>query len=106
MKGRIGRGGAATVMATIVAVVTIPQAAGAKPTLLRGSGDRFSSAGEVPGEVLIGFRAHSSRAEIARVHGRVPARVTAQFPGFRIELVRLARGIGVQAAIHRYERDP
>src|SRR5919197_354059 len=79
MKGRIGRGGAATVMATIVAVVTIPQAAEAKPTLLRGSGDRFSSAGEVPGEVLIGFR---------------------------IELVRLARGIGVQAAIHRYERDP
>ena len=28
----------------------------------------------VPGQVILGYRPHTSRAEVARVHGRVPAR--------------------------------
>ena len=60
----------------------------------------------VPGQVIVGYRAHTSRAEIARAHGRVPARVTQRFANMRIEVVRLATGLSVSQAVRRYERDP
>jgi subtilisin family serine protease len=60
----------------------------------------------VPGQVILGYRPHTSRAEVARVHGRVPARVTQRFANLRIEVVRLAPGLSVSQAVRRYERDP
>jgi subtilisin family serine protease len=60
----------------------------------------------VPGEVILGFRRQASRADFARAHGRVPARVTQRFGNLRMEVVKLGRGVSVQQAIRRYERDP
>jgi subtilisin family serine protease len=60
----------------------------------------------VPGQVILGFRRQASRADFARVHGRVPARVTQRFGNLRMEVVKLGRGVSVQQAIRRYERDP
>jgi subtilisin family serine protease len=60
----------------------------------------------VPGEVIVGFRAHASRADVARVHGRVPARVAQRFSGLRMQLLKLKRGTSVQEAIRRYQQDP
>jgi subtilisin family serine protease len=60
----------------------------------------------VPGQVIVGYRAHTSRAEVVRVHGRVPSRVTQRFANLRIEVVRLAPGLSVSEAVRRYERDP
>jgi len=60
----------------------------------------------VPGQVILGYRPHTSRAEVARVHGRVPARVTQRFANVRVEVVRLAPGLSVSQAVRRYERDP
>jgi subtilisin family serine protease len=60
----------------------------------------------VPGEVIVGFRAHASRADVARVHGRVPARVAQRFAGLRMQLLKLKQGTSVQGAIRRYQRDP
>jgi thermitase len=75
-----------------------------------GSVERFSFGqprGQyVPGEVIVGFRFHTSRADVARVHGRVPARVAQRFAGLRMQLVKLKPGNSVQGAIRRYQQDP
>jgi subtilisin family serine protease len=75
-----------------------------------GSAERFSFGqprGQyVAGEIIIGFRAHVSRADVARVHGRVPARVAQRFAGLRMQLLKLKRGTSVQDAIRRYQQDP
>jgi subtilisin family serine protease len=60
----------------------------------------------VPGQVILAFRRQASRADFARVHGRVPARVSKRFGNLRMEVVKLGRGVSVQQAIRRYERDP
>jgi subtilisin family serine protease len=60
----------------------------------------------VPGQVILGFRRQAARADLARVHGRVPARVTRRFENLRMEVVKVAKGVSVQQAIRRYERDP
>jgi subtilisin family serine protease len=60
----------------------------------------------VPGQVIVGYGAHASRADVARVHGRVPARVTQRFSNLRIDVVKLAPGLSVSQAVRRYERDP
>jgi subtilisin family serine protease len=60
----------------------------------------------VPGQVILGFRKQTSRAAVARVHGRVPARVTQRFANHRIEVVSLAPGLSVSQAVRRYEQDP
>jgi subtilisin family serine protease len=67
-------------------------------TLIRGD--------YVPGQVIVGYRANTSRADLARVHGRVPARVTERFSNLRIDVVKLAPGLSVSQAVRRYERDP
>jgi subtilisin family serine protease len=105
MTRRIGRLGAAAFMTTVL-FVAVPLAAGADRVAERFTGRPASTSRYVPGEVLIGFRAGSSRAALARAHGRVPARVAARFPGLRLELVKLAPGVAVRSAIRRYERDP
>jgi subtilisin family serine protease len=75
-----------------------------------GSVERFSFGqprGQyVPGEVIVGFRAHASRADVARVQGRVPARVAQRFAGLRMQLLKLKPGTSVQGAIRRYQHDP
>jgi subtilisin family serine protease len=60
----------------------------------------------VPGQVIVGYRAHTSRADVARVRGRVPARVTQRFSNLRIDVVKLAPGLSVSQAVRRYEQDP
>jgi subtilisin family serine protease len=60
----------------------------------------------VPGQVILGFRRQASRADFARAHARVPARVMQRFGNLRMEVVKLGRGVSVQQAIRRYERDP
>jgi thermitase len=75
-----------------------------------GSVERFSfgqTRGQyAPGEVIVGFRAHASRADVSRVHGRVPARVAQRFAGLRMQLLKLRPGMSVQGAVRSYERDP
>jgi subtilisin family serine protease len=87
----------------LVALVAAP-GSGARP----GSGYSFGAPrGQyVPGEVIVGFRAHPSRADVARVHGRVPARVAERFAGLRMQLFKLRPGTSVQGAIRSYEQDP
>jgi subtilisin family serine protease len=93
------------IVLAVVALAAAP-ASGARP----GSVERFSFGtprGQyVPGEVIVGFRAHASRADVARVHGRVPARVAQRFTGLRMQLLKLERGTSVQEAIRRYQQDP
>jgi subtilisin family serine protease len=89
-----------------VAALAAAPGSGARP----GSVERFSFGtprGQyVPGEVIVGFRAHASRADVARVHGRVPARVAQRFTGLRMQLLKLKQGTSVQEAIRRYQQDP
>jgi subtilisin family serine protease len=89
-----------------LAAVMGASAAMAKP----GTAERtmnFAARGEyVPGQVILGFRRQASRADFARVHGRVPARVTQRFGNLRMEVLKLGRGVSVRQAIRRYERDP
>jgi subtilisin family serine protease len=92
--------------ALAVAALAAAPGSGARP----GSVERFSFGtprGQyVPGEVIVGFRAHASRADVARVHGRVPARLAQRFAGLRMQLLKLKRGTSVQEAIRRYQQDP
>jgi subtilisin family serine protease len=60
----------------------------------------------VPGQVILGYHRQASRADVARVHGRVPARVSQRFTALRMEVVKLRPGNSVQGAIRRYEQDP
>jgi subtilisin family serine protease len=60
----------------------------------------------VPGQVILGFRRRASRADFARVHGRVRAHVTQRFGNLGMEVVKLGQGVSVQQAIKLYERDP
>src|SRR6187551_1591902 len=53
----------------------------------------------VAGEVIVGFRQQASRADRARVHGRVPARVKRHFDHLGMEVVKLRPGISVRDAI-------
>ena len=104
--GRFGRLGATAAVAGAAFLATAPLAAGTAGSVERFSRGSLSSSRYVPGEVIVGFREHASRAGIARAEGRVPARVATRFRGFRMALVKLASGVGVRAAIRRYERDP
>jgi subtilisin family serine protease len=103
---KFGRLGTAIGLTATVLLAAVPLASGADRAAERFGGKPASVPRYVPGQVLIGFRTQTSRSALARVHGRVSAHVAARFPGFRMELVKLARGVGVQAAIRRYERDP
>jgi subtilisin family serine protease len=79
--------------------------AGTPGSILRGA--RLASPSEyVPREVLVVFRAHASRGAGTRAHLRAGAHVAKRFPGFRIQLVKVSRGISVHAAIRAYKRDP
>jgi subtilisin family serine protease len=65
-----------------------------------------SSAQYVPGELIVGFRATAERGAMSRAHIRVGARVSQRFPAFRMQLVKLPRGLAVSDAARRYRRDP
>jgi thermitase len=94
----------------LLATLALAALAAAPGSGASGSVERFSFGqprGQyVPGEVIVGFRAHASRADVARVHGRVPARVAQRFTGLRMQLVKLKPGNSVQSAIRRYQQDP
>jgi subtilisin family serine protease len=92
----------------VLAVAALAAASGSGART--GSVERFSfgqSRGQyVPGEVIVGLRAHASRADVARVHARVPARLAQRFEGLRMQVLRLGPGMSVQEAIRKYELDP
>ena len=65
-----------------------------------------SSAEYVPGEVIVRFRARASRADERRADARAATRVTARFPGLRLQVAKVPRGLSVAAAVRRYQSDP
>jgi subtilisin family serine protease len=90
----------------VLAVLAGASGTAAKPIRVE-RGVNVKAGGEyVPGQVILGFRRQASRADFARVHGRVPARVTRRFGNLGMEVVRLGKGVSVQQAVRRYERDP
>jgi subtilisin family serine protease len=60
----------------------------------------------VPGQLIVGFRATAERGAISRAHIRVGARVSQRFPAFRMQLVKLPRGLAVSDAVRKYRLDP
>jgi thermitase len=60
----------------------------------------------VPGQLLVGFRAGAERGAMQRVNARVGARVSERFQAFRIQLVKLPRGLTVADAARQYRREP
>jgi subtilisin family serine protease len=101
---------AALVLVTSL-LVFAPAASGAgdsSPTRdFRAHVDLASSPAQyVPGEVIVGFRATAERGAMRRANVRVGARVSRRFPAFRMQLVKLARGLAVSDAVRQYRRDP
>jgi subtilisin family serine protease len=92
--------------ALVLAAFVVAPGSGASPRPAERSYGTEIRGNYVPGQVILGYRAHASRAEVARVHGRVPARVTQRFANLRVEVVKLAHGVSVRQAMQRYERDP
>jgi subtilisin family serine protease len=93
---------------SVLALCALAGAAGtaAKPSTVQRAVSAKARGEYVPGQVILGFRRQASRADFARVHGRVPAHVTKRFGNLRMEVVKLGKGVSVQQAIRRYERDP
>jgi subtilisin family serine protease len=98
------------VIASMLLVFAATATAASSATLRRGVDahiDLASSPSQyVPGEVIVTFRAGSSRVAERRAHSRVGARVSTRFPALRMQLVRLPRGLSVAAAVRKYEADP
>jgi subtilisin family serine protease len=100
---RVKRALLATIAGALV--VTAPAAAGPGTSRFLDRAQFPVASNYVPGQVLVVFRAGASRGAMARANLRAGARTAQSFPGLRIELVRLAPGKSVQAAIRRYGRD-
>jgi subtilisin family serine protease len=101
---------AALILATSL-LVFAPAASGAgdsSPT--RGFQAHLQLAGSpaqhVPGELIIGFRATAERGAMRRANVRIGARASRRFAGFRMQLVRLPRGLAVSDGVRAYRRDP
>jgi subtilisin family serine protease len=59
----------------------------------------------VPGDLIVGFRATAERGAMRRANARVGARVSRGFPAFRMQLVKLPRGLAVSDAVRQYRLD-
>jgi subtilisin family serine protease len=64
-----------------------------------------SPAQYVPGELIVGFRVTAERGAMRRANARVGARVSRSFPAFRMQLVKLPRGLAVSDAVRKYRLD-
>jgi subtilisin family serine protease len=100
---------AAFILATSL-LVFAPAASGAgDSTPTRGFQAHLELAGSraqyVPGELIVGFRATAERGAMRRANVRVGARVSRRFPAFRMQLVKLQRGLAVSDAARKYRRD-
>jgi subtilisin family serine protease len=100
---------AAFILATSL-LVFAPAASGAgdsSPT--RGFHTHLELAGSpaqyVPGELIVGFRASAERGARRRANVHVGARVSRRFPAFRMQLVKLPRGLAVRDAVRQYRLD-
>jgi hypothetical protein len=101
---------AALILATSL-LVFAPAASGAgDSTRTRGFQAHLdlasSQAQYLPGELIVGFRATAERGVMRRANVRVGARVSRRFPAFRMQLVKLPRGLAVSDAVRQYRRDP
>jgi subtilisin family serine protease len=101
---------AALVLATSLLVFAPAALGAADSTRTRGFQAHLdlaaSQAQYVPGELIVGFRATVERGAIHRANIRVGARVSRRFPAFRMQLVKLPRGLAVRDAVREYQRDP
>jgi len=94
-----------------VLVVSVPVASGAGGSDPRRGPhahlDLASSQSHyVPGELIVRFRAGATRMATRRAHARAGARVAMRFPAFRMQMVKLPRGVAVRDAVRDYEDDP
>ena len=100
---------AALILATSL-LVFAPAASGAGDSSpARGFKAHLELAGSparyVPGELIVGFRAAAERGAMRRANARVGARVSRRFPAFRMQLVKLPRGLAVSDAVRQYRLD-
>jgi subtilisin family serine protease len=103
--------GAGLVAAAAVLVVSVPVASGAGSSDPRRGPEAHlelasSPSHYVPDELIVRFRAAATRVAARRAHARAGARVTMRFPAFRIQVVKLPRGLAVRDAVREYEDDP
>jgi subtilisin family serine protease len=101
---------AALILATSL-LVFAPAASGAgDSTRTRGFQAHLdlasSQAQYVAGELIVGFRATAERSAMRRANVRVGARASRRFAAFRMQLVKLPRGLAVSDAVRQYRRDP
>ena len=100
---------AALILATSL-LVFAPAASGAGDSSpARGFKAHLELAGSparyVPGELIVGFRAAAERGAMRRANAQVGARVSRRFPAFRMQLVKLPRGLAVSDAVRQYRLD-
>jgi subtilisin family serine protease len=93
-----------------VLLLAAPAASGASgPRAARGFEAHLelasSSAQYVPGELMVGFRAGSTRGVMRNANARVGARLSRLFPAFHMQLVKLPPGLSVRDAAREYQRD-
>jgi subtilisin family serine protease len=103
--------GAGLVAAAAVLVVSVPVASGAGSSDPRRGPEAHlelasSPSHYVPDELIVRFRAAATRVAARRAHARAGARVTMRFPAFRMQVVKLPRGLAVRDAVREYEDDP
>jgi subtilisin family serine protease len=73
---------------------------------LRSHLDLAAAREYVPGELVVGFRADTARADVARANARVGARIGRSFRSFGMQLVKLPPGLAVRDAARMYRSDP
>jgi subtilisin family serine protease len=101
---------AALILATSLLVFAPGASAASDSTRTRGLQAHLdlasSQAQYIPGELIVGFRATAERGAMRRANVRVGARVSRRFAAFRMQLVKLPRGLAVSDAVRQYRRDP
>jgi subtilisin family serine protease len=83
-----------------------PQAPGRAPRVMKAAAITAPIGDFVPGELVVGFRRSVERANARSVHARFGATVTQRIAGLRTDVVRVPRGMDVQAAARAYAARP
>ena len=98
---------AAITALALAAPIASGAAGSAHVGLVKAHRELSSSPSEyVPGELIVQFRPVATREAIRHAHARVGSRVALRLPAFRMQVVKLPRGLAVRDAVRRFERDP
>ena len=100
------RTASAVIAVALLAGALTPGAGASQRVGALQKGFTASDAAWVPGEVVVAYRAGAAPAERAQVRASASARVVERVPAFDIEVLRLARGRGVAAAVASLANDP